>query len=193
MKVATLALCAGLAGCASTKVEHSGQALTAPLCHAGADALSLRVFWGPQWRPDQKEPVQREAAALRGIQDFLADTGCARATRIDRLPGAAPGDVPSDQQLLGWASASAPVPDRVLLVVVRELGPRLIIGVPAIVEGGTEVVLDVRVLDVRRTQSLANVHARWRNGGSFVIKGVQTLPQDMNAALQSALLPAAPR
>jgi len=30
----------------------------------------------------------------------------------------------------------------------------------------------------------------WQNGGTFVIKGVQTLEQDMSAALRAALMSA---
>ncbi len=76
-----------------------------------------------------------------------------------------------------------------MLVVVRELGPRLIVGVPVIVEGGTEVLIDVRVLDAATSESMATTRTLWRNGGTFVIKGVKTLDQDMSAALKSTLMP----
>ena len=58
-------------GCASTKVEMTGTPMKEPLCHAGKPAVSTLVYWGPKWRPDQKDPQRREAAALRGIQGFL--------------------------------------------------------------------------------------------------------------------------
>lgn len=189
--LAALALCTAVAGCASTTVERSGQAPKEPLCRPGADVLSVQVYWGPQWRPDQKEPALRESAALRGIQDFLARADCLRAAGIDRLADGAPGGLPTDAQLLQRAASSAPPPQRVLLVVVRELGPRLLIGAPTLVEGGTEVVLDVRVLDVPLARSLADARIHWRHGGSFVIKGVRSLDQDMSAALRALLLPAA--
>jgi hypothetical protein len=35
------------------------------------------------------------------------------------------------------------------------------------------------------------VRAHWQNGGTFVIKGVKSLDQDMSAALAAALMPAA--
>jgi len=62
----------------------------------------------------------------------------------------------------------------------------------ALVEGGTEVVLELKVLDVHTGEPMANLHTHWQNGGAFVIKGVKTLEQDMSAALQAALAPAAP-
>jgi len=87
-----------------------------------------------------------------------------------------------------------PAPDRVLLIVIRELGPKLIIGIPMLVEGGTEAVLEVRVHDVRTSEVMAAIRTHWQNGGTFVIKGVKTLDQDMSAALRAALMPpTAPR
>jgi hypothetical protein len=177
-----------LFGCASTKVETSGSGLKEPFCQVSTEKLSVLVYWGPQWRPDQKEPLLREAAALRGIQDFFASSNCVASVNIRRLPSEASMNAPSDEQLLHLASAAMPAPDRVLLIVVRELGPKLLVGIPVLVEGGTEVVVDVRVLNVRTFESMANVRTHWQNGGTFVIKGVKTLDQDMSAALRATLM-----
>jgi hypothetical protein len=65
----------------------------------------------------------------------------------------------------------------------------LLIGIPVIVEGGTEAVLEIRVLDTQSSKSIANLRTHWQNGGTFVIKGVKSLPQDMKSALQAALMP----
>lgn len=186
-------LCATVLGCASTKVETAGSALREPLCQAGAGKLSALVYWGPRWRPDQKEPALREAAALRGIEGFFSGASCIGAVDIRRLPGEGLAEVPSDEQLLALAAKTAPPPDRVLAIVVRELGPVLRIGLPVLVEGGTEVVLEVRLLDVRAAASMANVRTHWQNGGTFVLKGVKSLEQDMSAALGAVLMPAAAR
>lgn len=187
---ATTLLCATLLGCAATRVDTTGTPLQAPLCQPGGPPVSALVYWMPQWRPDQKEPERREAAALQGIQDYFAATPCVSRADIRRI--AAGAAVPTDEQLLRLAAAASPAPDRVLLIVVHELGPRLVIGIPALVEGSTEAVLELRVLDVRRAASLADARVHWENGGTFVIKGVKTLPQDMRAALQSVLTPKAP-
>jgi hypothetical protein len=173
-------------GCASTKVETTGWQLKEPLCRAGKPAVSTLVYWGLQWRPDQKKPQLREAAALRGIQDFLNRAGCIAVTGIQRLSWAE--HPPSNEELLHLASKSTPAPERVLFIVVRELGPRLVIGIPAILEGGTEVLIDVRVLDPQTSEALASTRTLWRNGGKFVIKGVKTLDQDMSSALSSVLM-----
>ena len=176
-----------MTGCASTKVETTGTQPQQPLCRVGEPAVSTLVYWGSQWRPDQKEPQLREAAALRGIEDFFNRAGCIAIAGIHRLPEEKP--LPTNEALVRLASNSTPVPERVVLIVVRELGPRITIGIPKIVEAGTEVLIDIRVLNPTTKKSLTNTQTRWRNGGTFVIKGVKTLDQDMSAALKAVLMP----
>ena len=186
---AALICLALVSGCATTKVETTGSRLEQPLCRAGKPAVSTLVYWGPQWRPDQKEPQLREAAALQGIQDFLNRSGCIAVKGNHRLSWA--NQPPSNEALLRLASESTAVPERVLFIVVRELGPRLVVGIPAILEGGTEVLMDVRVLNPRTSEILASTQTLWRNGGPFVIKGVKTLDQDIGSALSAVLMPEA--
>ncbi|MBW4049399.1 MAG: hypothetical protein HIU89_16210 [Proteobacteria bacterium] len=173
-------------GCASTKVEITGSQLKESLCQPGKPPVSALVYWSTKWRPDQKEPKLREAAAQRGIQDFLSRLGCLSVVGVNRL--APEQALASNDDLIRLASSVNPRPERVLLIVVRELGPRLLVGLPVVVEGGTEVLVDVRVLDARTSKSLANTQTLWRNGGTFVIKGVKTLDQDMSAALAATLM-----
>lgn len=175
-----------LAGCASTTVETTGSPLKEPLCQVGKPSISTVVYWGAKWRPDQKEPQLREAAAMRGIQDFLRRSSCLSVVAVHRLT--AEQALASNEELIRSASSSNPHLQRILLVVVRELGPRLLIGLPVIVEGGTEVLVDVRVLDATTSESLATTQTTWRNGGPFVIKGIKTLDQDMSAALAVTLM-----
>jgi hypothetical protein len=184
---AALASLVALVGCASTTIEITGSPLKEPLCQVGAQAINSVVYWGTQWRPDQKEPPLRETAALRGIQDFVSHTNCLAVTGIHRLSAGA--ELPSDEQLIRLAASSNP--ERVVLIVVRELGPRLTVGIPVIVEGGTEVLIDVHVLNPQGSALLANTRTLWRKGGTFVIKGVKTLDQDMSAALSATLMPSA--
>jgi hypothetical protein len=124
-----------LPSCASTKVETTGAKMQQPFCNAGGEKLSALVYWGPQWRPDQKEPERREAAAVRGIESFFSDSACVARFDVRRLPGERMAEVPSDEALLKLAAAASPRPDKALVVVVRELGPILRIGIPSIVEG----------------------------------------------------------
>jgi hypothetical protein len=177
-----------MAGCASTKIDTTGTQPAQPLCQVDKPAISTVVYWGPQWRPDQKEPPLREAAALRGIEDFIKRAGCLAVTGVNRLPTGMP--LPTNEELVRLAANATPVPERLLLIVVRELGPRLVIGIPVIIEGSTEVQIELRVLNPRTAESLVNTQTLWQNGGTFVIKGVTTLDQDMSAALSAVLMPA---
>jgi hypothetical protein len=111
-----------LSGCASTQVETTGATLREPFCNEGAGKLSALVYWGPQWRSDQKEPERREAAALRGIEGFFADAGCVAGFEVRRLPGGRMAELPPDEALQKLDQA-APRPDKVLVIVVRELRP----------------------------------------------------------------------
>jgi len=129
----------------------------------------------------------REAAASRGIRDFLDHVTCMAVTGVKKLSWE--GDPPSNEELMRIATASKPDPELVVFIVVREFWPRLVIGIPNIGEGGTEVKIDVRVLEMQTAKSLSNTQTLWRNGGAFVVKGVSTLNRDMSAALRSVLLP----
>jgi hypothetical protein len=148
--------------------------------------LRVALYWEPQWRPDQKEPAAREALAQQGIEHFISQHPCLSVTELQRLPAEA--GIPTDTELVRKAAAASAEPERVVLVLVRELGPRLLIGLPVLVEGGTEVVVEVRVLDPVGSKVLADARTQWRNGGTFVIKGTKSLDTDMSSALTAALM-----
>lgn len=182
--LAILAL--GLSGCASTQIQSTGELLRGPLCQPGSPPVSTVIYWAPQWRVDQKEPVRRELAALRGIQDFAARTDCLAVRGVYRLSATQP--LSNDAELQRLPGGGPDAPALLVLVVVRELGPRIEIGLPWGLEGGTEASIDVRVLDTRTSTRLANAQTLWRNGGRWVIKGVRTLERDMSAALTATLM-----
>lgn len=81
------------------------------------------------------------------------------------------------------AREAGDAPDTVILLVVRELGPKLLIGIPTLIEGGTEVVLEIRVTTQDSTTPVANFQTHWQKGGPFYIKGVKTLDADMQTVL----------
>src|ERR1041384_2317401 len=85
------ALLVALTGCASTKVETTGVTMQQPLCKAEGRKVSALVYWGPRWRPDQKEPERREAAALSGIESFLTNSECLARGGGGRRPRGRPG------------------------------------------------------------------------------------------------------
>lgn len=60
----------------------------------------------------------------------------------------------------------------------------------SLVEGGTDVVLQVASRQLQPPGQPREFTAQWRNGGPGVIKGVAGLPGDMGAALRAGLQPA---
>lgn len=183
-----VASCLMLASCASTKFETTGSAPTQALCQVDGQKLSALVLWGPQWRPDQKDVPLREEAARAGIERFLSSSGCFAAYEVRRLAAAGAVQAPSIDQLLALAASTAPKPDRVLAITVRELGPTVkLLSSAALLEGGTEVVLGITVVDAGNGALLANRQTHWQNGGAMVVKGTASLPRDMSAALGVSL------
>ncbi len=185
------ALCVLIEGCATTTVQSSGMRLQEPLCAEGEAKPSAVLYWMPQWRADQKEPQAREALVRRGIERFVSEQSCLAIVAAERWPDA--DGVPSNEALVRHADDAHPRPAVALLVVVRELGPRLLVGLPVLIEGGTEAVIDVRVLRLTNGERLMDTRTQWRNGGTFVIKGVGSLDVDLSAALRSAFAPVSPR
>jgi hypothetical protein len=174
-----------LAGCASTSVAITGAAPATTLCQTGAERLNALFLWGPLWRTDQKDVSAREAAAQKGIDQFLSSSGCYASYEVRRVPVDKPlatGDIEA------FVAASKLKIDRVVVVRVRELGPILkLFASPALVDGGTEVVLDLTTLDPANPGSRRDFTVHWQNGGPAVIKGVASLSDDMQAILAAAL------
>ena len=177
-----VALLVALGGCASTTTVQLDPSPQAAVCGSATEAL---VLWVTQWRADQKDVLAREAAAGEGIGQFFERSGCFRSAAIQRLPQNARQ---STQAAVAEAAARY---EKVVLIAVRELGPTVRIGASlALVEGGTEVVLDVAEYS-RARPAPRTFTVRWRSGGPGVLRGVATLPQDLQAALGAALQPPA--
>ena len=179
-----------IGGCAATSVDFPGGRPQAPFCQSGGEALSAAVVWGPQWRPDQKDVPAREQAAEEGLAQFFATPTCFARARVYRRPGGSLGSVEEARAASAAAAAGADARgvDRVLFIVVRELGPVVkLLSSAALVDGGTEVVLDIAEYRPGQRAPQRQFSIRWANGGPGVVKGVQTLPDDLVAALKAAL------
>ena len=175
-----LSLVATLAGCASTTVTVQPSPQT-PVCSGTSSAL---VLWSPRWRPDQKDVVAREEAAARGLNDFLTQSGCFAGAELRRVPSLA------SVTLSAIPAHVANSRFKVVGIEVRELGPIVkLLSSAALVEGGTEVVLRVTEFSPDSGANLREFTVHWQNGGAGVVKGVASLPSDMQAALRAALQP----
>lgn len=178
-----------IAGCASTSIKADGSRLKEPLCAATGGPDTVSVIWGPKWRLDQKEPPLREAAALKGIEMFLDAQPCQKHSKIHQI--SIPDNYYSitDAEIISLSTNLHDEADKIVFLVVRELGPKLIIGIPNLIEGGTEVVVESRVVDRRAGVTISNIKTHWQKGGPFYIKGVKSLDKDMRTALGVAFEP----
>ncbi len=180
-----------LSGCASTHFQVTGQVSQQPLCQLPGEQASALVFWGSKWRPGQKEVPRREAFAQRGIEQFFAMSGCFAKVRVIRQVGDRESVELPPAEVPGLIATYGSDPGQVLFITVRELGPIVkLFSSLALVEGGTDVVLEIRAVSPATGQITADFTAHWQNGGPWVIKGVSTLEQDIGSALQEALKPA---
>ena len=178
-----LVAAAALGACASTTTVHVAPGPQPPACRITASAL---ILWTPQWRPDQKDVAEREAAAASGIAQFFAGPGCFASATVQRIA------TPSAAAVSAAIERAPARYDGAVLVTVRELGPIVRVGgSAALVEGGTEVVLELAEFEPPAWSEQRRYTVTWRDGGPGVIKGVASLPQDIQAALAAGMQPSA--
>lgn len=171
-------------GCASTSVEFAGERPARMICQDAGERVSALVSWGPAWRADQKDAASRAQAAEQGIRRYFATSGCFDSTQIRRLPVGTAG---SPEEARAAAGSGGDAAQRVVYIAVKELGPVVkLLSSAALLEGGTEVVLDIATYDLANGRH-GRFTTHWRNGGAGVVKGVASLPDDMQAALAAAL------
>lgn len=176
---ASVALC----GCVATTSTQMTPSPQSRVCERSSSAL---IVWAPRWRVDQKDVVEREAAASDGIAQFFKKTGCFASVSIKRVPQLSASTIQSA------ATEATSHHDRLIAIAIREFGPIVKIGSSlALVEGGTEVVLDIEEFK-SPSQLLRSFSVHWRNGGPGVIKGAETLPQDIQSSLAAGLQPESP-
>ena len=180
LRVLGLATCVVVAGCASTTVTVTPSP-QAPVCDARAAAL---VLWATEWRADQKDVQDREAAAASGLDEFFRRSGCFARSELRRVSDVAPSTVAAQAP-----DARGGAFDVVVAIAVRELGPVVkVLASPALVDGGTEVVLQVSSWGPPDAAKPRVFTVHWQNGGPGVVKGVESLPRDMQEALAAGLL-----
>ena len=165
-----------LVGC-STTVATLTPAQQQPVCESAASTL---VLWDTQWRPDQKDIAEREFAAEKGLQQFFVHSGCFAHTELQRMK--------LDE--LGVRQGVGREFDKLVTITVREIGPWLMLfSNEGMIEGGTEVVLNIAEYARPAWALRRQFDVHWFNGGRFVIKGVESLPNDMQEALRVGLMP----
>jgi hypothetical protein len=169
-----------MAGCASTAftVTPSPQA---PVCERSATARVLRAA---EWRAEQKDVVEREAAAAASLRDFFGSSAGFARSELRRTQRLSPTAVSAQR------TAQAGRFDRIVLIGVRELGPVVKLLSPAsLIEGGAEVLLHVSAFPAAGEAPPREFTVHWRPGGPDVMMGVSCLPADRRATLVAGWQP----
>lgn len=162
-------------GCASHSVMIRPGHDNLPLCatKSGLMRTPTWVFWRTQWRSNQKDVRLRERAAQQGIESYFAHSRCYQMVALQRTE--------SGQDL---AMDIKPNGRMRIWIVIKELGPWVkIFHSPWLLEGGTEVLLEVAVQPANSRNAPATAEIRSIQGGPWVIMGVKNLPEDLRTAL----------
>jgi hypothetical protein len=176
-----------MAGCSTVSVSQHMAGTMPDICAGSDTPRRILVLWGAVWRNNQKEAASRKEIADRSITAFFNSRQCdSPATVLDSWQG-------RDAMMLTDAEAveaakSQPHPiGKIVFVRIEELGPFIKIYLsPILWEGGTNIVMRVRVLDAARQAVEADVTTNWTKGGAFVLRGVTSLDEDLAAALRRA-------
>jgi len=176
-----------MGGCAVTQLTTHAVGIKPPLCQEQQTYKTALVLWGPAWRENQKEAAFREEMASRAIERFFQDSSCYSKVEVLKSVAGRPAVGLSDAEALQLAASLNSHYDKIIFVRVEELGPLVVIYLaPILWEGGTEVVLRVRVLHADTSALETDIAIHWKKSGAFVLKGTKTLEQDLQAALASA-------
>lgn len=147
--------CTALAGCATTTVTVMPSPQT-PVCSNTASAL---VLWAPQWRPNQKDVQEREAAAEAGLKRFLHSSECFASSDLRRLPNTTFPAVAAE------ATSTKKKFNKVVTITIRELGPVIkLLSSPALIHGGTEVLFQVDEYILPSAVPTRTFTIHWQNG-----------------------------
>jgi len=174
-------------GCASTTVTFTPAPPQSSLCQLRGEPVSALVLWLPNWRIDQKDVALREAAADEGIRHFFQTSGCFAKYEVRRISADVSSQAAHAEDIQAKPQGAA---NHVLVIVVRELGPVVkLFSSAALIDGGTEVVLNISEYSNGSHNASRQFTVHWQNGGPGVVKGVATLPADLEAALVASLKP----
>lgn len=182
--VATVLLVTSTA-CASAPPNAESFIAQAPLCAPDVSLGKVVIAPLTRWRPDQKEPVVREAIVLKAIEAVAPAITCATNARV--LP--VTDDAASARTL---ATARAEGAQTALLIHIDELGPIAVLSFPAVWSTWSDVKFTLDSVDVSSGATLRSIPHRRQKGGAFEVRGLEPLQGEMEQALKDVILGASP-
>jgi len=151
----------------------------AALC-SGAPLGKVVVAPLTHWRPDQKEKERREAIAVAAIQSSFAALPCGQVVSIRAIG-------PDTQAASALSAAKAAGADTLLTIRVKELGPILIISIPALWSTWSDVKFDLKAETLATGAVRMDVARHRKVGGAFAVRGVGPLQQEFETALKGLI------
>src|SRR6185295_19513159 len=122
----------------------------------------------------------------RAIAKFFNSNPCFSHAQILESSREMPALMLTDADALKLATNLQIPVQKVIFVRVEELGPLLMIYLsPILWEGGSEVILRVRVLNVEASRLESDISIHRKDTGPFVLRGTGALEKDLDAALSS--------
>jgi hypothetical protein len=174
-------------GCSTIRISTHAAGVKPPICSDQTAHQRVLVLWGCAWRENQKEVPLREGIAARAITRFFNSSPCYESATIAESLSGRDALVLTDGEISQAARSLSGTIQKVVVLRIEELGPiiRLYLS-PILWEGGTEIVLRVRILDIETALLESELAIHWTKGGPFVLRGTSALEDDLVAALTSA-------
>lgn len=124
--------------------------------------------------------------AGHAIEAYFKKQSCVSTIQIVKMIEGRRAIEHSDIELLKWARSGPNPVDSLILLRVEELGPLIILyPSPILWEGGSEVSLRVRVLNVRTSSLETDTSIQWKDTGAFVLRGTGPLERNLETVLTS--------
>lgn len=162
-------------GCSSVQIVDEAGVGVPPL----RSALGrVAVLPETRWRPDQKEPEVREAIVWRALDEVFGGTpGVVRPLATYSLE-------PEAMTLAREAGAGT---ETAIFLQVQELGPILLLSLPVLWSGYSDVKLRFRAVRVPSGEVLLDVQRRRQVGGPFEVRGLWPLQRELVLTLRELL------
>ena len=173
-----------LAGCSTITIKHHAIGYQPPLCsHVHGDE-KIAVYWGTAWRADQKEVAAREKYVEEGIRKFFDSNTCFETVLLSKSVAGKDALLATDPELIaaGYTAGA----DKVFKFRIEELGPNLYLYLsPILWKTENEVMLQLRVLNVKTKNIESDLSSQWKRGGAFTLHGAGSIPTDFSGILKA--------
>ncbi len=155
-----------LAACATTTGQIAPDVGAPPLCAPGVALGTVAVSLSTRWRPDQKEPEERERLVRLAILDAFGELPCGR--------------------FIGLVPPATAV-QTMVEITVREFGPILTLSVPVLWSLTAHVDYAITVRDVAQRTTRLRLAEQRQVGGPLVVQSMSAVRHTLATALREVI------